>query len=595
MVHTCVTTLSALPFFILALPLASNKIYKTMNHTKAVKMALLASMVPFILTMKHLVTSISMTANLVHIHSTDVTLTVTMGRYSTMFMPTALLVTWSIMEFSPWYVKTTKLTTNFTKFLMIFLISMLILATAGTLLQLLIGWEGVGIMSFLLINWWFSRSNANSSSLQAIIYNRIGDIGLILAMVTLIMDLSSWDNDHIMLVNTKNILLSIGLIMAASGKSAQFLMHLWLPAAMEGPTPVSALLHSSTMVVAGVYLLAQYHPMLNSTLISTACLCLGTTTSIYAASSATTQNDIKKIIAFSTSSQLGLMMTSIGINCPNLAMLHMISHATFKATLFLAAGSAIHNLQNEQDIRKMGATKITLPITSSTLTTNGLALSGLPFLSGFFSKDPILETMFSSHLNAWALLATLVSTTMTASYTLRMIILSLTKTPNNKPMMMFSESENPQTHPLIRLTLATITVGPTLLTTMLNTAQPMTLTTLEKLTPTFALMLGSYMTLEFIYSDTTINKPNTITKLLNNLAFFKTLHRNLPNISLKSGSLLSHQLTDLLWLEKSGPHTISTTNTLQSKTASLQKGLLKNYLMSILTTVAIMAAILYCY
>lgn len=163
---------------------------------------------------------------------------------------------------------------------------------------------------------------------------------------------------------------------------------------------MSALLHSSTIVVAGVYLLAQYHPILNPTITTTICLCLGITTSIYAASSALVQNDMKKIIAFSTSSQLGLIMTAIGINCPNLAIFHILSHATFKATLFLAAGSTIHNTQNEQDIRKMGAIKTTLPISSTALTTNGLALSGLPFLSGFYSKDTILETLFSSHLNA---------------------------------------------------------------------------------------------------------------------------------------------------------------------------------------------------
>nr|QXU57597.1 NADH dehydrogenase subunit 5 [Calotes emma] len=580
-------TASTLPFLILASPLTSKKFFKNLNLASAVKVSFLTSTIPLALTLKHSINSLSTNISLMLTNSMGITLITTMGQYSILFVPTALLVTWSIMEFSPWYIKKTKLTMNFTKFLMIFLIAMLVLATAGSLLQLLVGWEGVGIMSFLLINWWFSRSNANSSSLQAIIYNRIGDIGLLLVMAALAMDLTSWDNEQILPSNMKTSLLTTGLILAATGKSAQFFMHLWLPAAMEGPTPVSALLHSSTMVVAGIYLLAQYHPMLSPPLMTTVCLCLGTTTSIYAALSAFTQNDIKKIIAFSTSSQLGLMMTAMGMNCPNLAILHMISHATFKATLFLAAGSAIHNLQNEQDIRKMGATKTTLPITSSVLTTNGLALSGLPFLSGFFSKDKILETLASSHLNAWTFTATLVSTMMTSSYTMRMVIFSATNTPNHKPMTMFLESKNKQIPPLMRLTLSTIVVGPTLIATMLNTAQPTTLTTLEKLSPVLAFALGNYMTLELAKANTTTNKDHTITKLTNNLAFFKLTHRNLPNISLNLSYFTPHQLTDLMWLEKSGPILIIMVNTLQSKAVSLQKGFMKNYMMAILLTTTI--------
>nr|YP_001382243.1 NADH dehydrogenase subunit 5 [Calotes versicolor]BAF69014.1 NADH dehydrogenase subunit 5 [Calotes versicolor] len=592
MTHVAMITTSTLPLIILTMPLFSKKINKNLSLTNTIKITFFTSIFPMLITMKHSINSLSTSITLTDTRLMNAALTTTINKYSAMFMPTALLITWSIMEFSPWYVQKTKLTKNFTKLLTTFLISMLILATAGSLLQLLIGWEGVGIMSFLLINWWFSRSNANSSALQAIIYNRIGDIGLILIMVALATDLSSWDNEQTMTTNTKTTLLSTGFILAATGKSAQFFMHLWLPAAMEGPTPVSALLHSSTMVVAGVYLLAQYHPMLNPTMTTTICLCLGMTTSIYAASSALVQNDMKKIIAFSTSSQLGLMMTAIGMNCPNLAILHMLSHATFKATLFLAAGSTIHNAQNEQDIRKMGAMKITLPISSTALTTNGLALSGLPFLSGFYSKDTILETLFSSHLNAWALLATLISTTMTSSYTMRMIIITTTKTPNHKPMTMFSESETQQTAPLIRLTLTTIIVGPALLTTLLDSPHPPTLTTLEKIAPTMALMLGAYLVTELTDYFPSTTKTQTLTKLLNNLAFFKTLHRNLPNRALNTGYLVSHQLTDLLWLEKSGPNTIINSNVLQSKITSSQKGLLKNYLMTLLITLAIATTIL---
>nr|YP_010155416.1 NADH dehydrogenase subunit 5 [Phrynocephalus maculatus]QQX44909.1 NADH dehydrogenase subunit 5 [Phrynocephalus maculatus] len=581
MLELMVISLMLTSMLMLTPPLFSKK--HEMNITKSIKLSFLISLLPTGLMLKHQTQNININLHLIKTEMTDMTMTLMINKYSTLFLPTALLVTWSIMEFSTWYM-TKEPAKKFQKHLLIFLISMLMLTTAGNFMQLLIGWEGVGILSFMLINWWSTRINANSAALQAIIYNRIGDIGLTLVMVILLSTLGTWDIMSALTLSTKNTLTTMGLIMAAIGKSAQFFMHMWLPTAMEGPTPVSSLLHSSTMVVAGIYMLAQMHPIMNTKCLTTICLCLGTLTSIYSALCAIAQNDIKKIIAFSTSSQLGLMMTAIGINNPDMAMFHMITHATFKSTLFLCAGSIIHNMHNEQDIRKMACTKNTLPTTTTVMIINGITLAGMPFLSGFYSKDMIIETMMNTNINAWALTATLLSTTMTSIYTARTIFYTTKNFFCHKPITMQQESNLQQVLPLIRLTTITMMAGTMLAPTMLNTLTP--LTTYTKMTPLMTIIVGTYMTTEIM---TKLQNTTTCWKFISHLGFFKLPHRILPLKTLKFSQKNSTQLTDLLWLENIGPMTIDLLNTTASNIISTQKGQIKKYLtiMLITTTIAL--------
>nr|YP_001661339.1 NADH dehydrogenase subunit 5 [Hylomys suillus]CAP18915.1 NADH dehydrogenase subunit 5 [Hylomys suillus] len=537
--------------------------------------------------------------NWMTIHNICFSINLKLDYFSIFFIPVALYVTWSILEFSMWYMHSDPNVNKFFKFLLLFLITMIILVTANNLFQLFIGWEGVGIMSFLLIGWWYGRTDANTAALQAILYNRIGDIGFILTMAWFVINLNTWELSQIFLLTTNHITPLFGLLLAASAKSAQFGLHPWLPSAMEGPTPVSALLHSSTMVVAGVFLLVRFHSIIqDNKAIQSMILCIGALTTLYAALCALTQNDIKKIVAFSTSSQLGLMMVTIGINQPHLAFLHICTHAFFKAMLFMCSGSIIHNLNDEQDIRKMGGLFKLLPFTSSSLIIGSLALTGTPFLTGFFSKDLIIESLNTSLTNAWALMTTLIATSLTAVYSTRMIFFSLLGHPRFHTFNLINENNPSLINPIKRLLLGSIFAGFILSNCIPPSSIPqMTMPTLLKLCALIITIIGFTLALELSMYTHKFKTPSPSTSMLfsNQLGYFSTvLHRFPVFLNLSLCQKLMTTRTDLTLLEMTMPKLISNTQVKMALMITNQKGMIKLYFMSFLLSLSL-AFITYLY
>jgi len=339
---------------------------------------------------------------------------------------------------------------RFFSYLSLFSFAMLMLVTADNLVQLFFGWEGVGLMSYLLIGFWYHKPEANAAAIKAFVVNRVGDFGFYLGIFAVFMMVGAVDFETVFhqaasLVG-KTIpffgyspdaltLICLLLFMGAMGKSAQFLLHTWLPDAMEGPTPVSALIHAATMVTAGVFMVARLSPLFElAPHAQTFVTFIGATTAVFTATIALVQNDIKRVVAYSTCSQLGYMFVAMGVGAYSVGMFHLFTHAFFKALLFLGAGSVITAMHHEQDMRHMGGLKDRLPYTYIVMIIGTLALTGFPLTAGYFSKDAIIEAAFvgTNPMALYGFICTVSAALLTAFYSWRLIFKTFHGEPHDR-------------------------------------------------------------------------------------------------------------------------------------------------------------------
>ncbi|MFQ6021298.1 MAG: NADH-quinone oxidoreductase subunit L [Acidiferrobacterales bacterium] len=369
---------------------------------------------------------------------------------------------------------------RFFSYTALFTFFMLMLVMSNNFLQLFFGWEGVGLVSYLLIGFWFERDSATHAQLKAFLVNRAGDFGFLLGIAVIYLHFGSLDYAAVFAItpqvagNTVEVipgvewnlitLICLLLFMGAMGKSAQMPLHVWLPDSMEGPTPISALIHAATMVTAGVFMVARMSPLFefSETALSVV-LVIGTVTALFLGLVAIVQNDIKRVVAYSTISQLGYMMVGNAVSAYAAGIFHLVTHAFFKALLFLAAGSVIIALHHEQDMRKMGGLRKYMPVTYWTMVIGALALIGFPGMAGFFSKDSIIEAVHHSELpgSTFAHIAVMSGVFVTAFYTFRMLFMTFHGKPRMDDHTLHHVRESPfvVTFPLVMLAIPSAVAG----------------------------------------------------------------------------------------------------------------------------------------
>lgn len=505
----------------------------------------------------------------IEIKSSSIYLSINLDHITCSMLILVYLVSFFVHIFSFSYMGDDPHFQRFIGYLSLFTFFMIILIISNNLLQLFIGWEGVGLCSYLLINFWFTRIEANKASIKAMVINKIGDLGLLLGILLIWHLIGSIDYKSIFCSlnnffqsNINSEIIGILLLIGVIGKSAQIGLHTWLPDAMEGPTPVSALIHAATMVTAGVFLVVRISPLFDILpLTSLIITILGSLTCVISALIALPQKDLKKVIAYSTCSQLGYMVLICGFSCYDVSLFHLINHGFFKALLFLSAGSIIHINYDEQDLRKLGGIKFISPISYICFLIGSLSLMGLPFLTGFFSKDLIIELIYSNHTLAFAFWLSLFVVFLTSFYSFKLLFSSfliINQSPSSITQK-HHESDKFITLPLIMLSVLSIVIGFFIQPIILIENYNFSITSSVKFTPLLLTLLAiiTYSTFQYNWSFWSRYKIkriiiNIYTLLLDAIFFNLIINTKFYKLLLKSGFQTYINLDNQI-LEKWGP------------------------------------------
>nr|YP_010536710.1 NADH dehydrogenase subunit 5 [Trochus sacellum]UYC29882.1 NADH dehydrogenase subunit 5 [Trochus sacellum] len=483
--------------------------------------------------------------------STNMCLSIILDPVGVSFSGVVCFISGCVMMFSSSYMAGDIFLSRFTSLVMMFVLSMNLLVFIPNLVALLIGWDGLGIVSFALVVYYQNVKSLSAGMLTALA-NRVGDVMLLISIGFCVIQghwniLFMWDNDF-------SPILVFCVVVAGMTKSAQIPFSSWLPAAMAAPTPVSALVHSSTLVTAGVFLLIRFFPFLNMfSSFKIGLLFVSVLTLLMAGIGANYEYDLKKVIALSTLSQLGVMMMSLGLGMPYLALFHLYTHALFKAMLFLCAGAIIHNNSNSQDLRQLGNLWCQMPLTVSCLNVANLALCGSPFMSGFYSKDLILETSLYSPCNFLMLILIFLATGMTAAYSIRLSIYALWGQSNHLPFHSNFDEDVKVTWPVMMLSVITIFVGSVLQSIVLEFESVMVLPVFYKLLTLFVTLVGGWLAVVVWQSPTLVGQGSGLAASFYSMMWFLAPLSTQPMISfpLKLGNNFFKSL-DQGWLEVFG-------------------------------------------
>nr|YP_009531187.1 NADH dehydrogenase subunit 5 [Ornebius fuscicerci]AXY63944.1 NADH dehydrogenase subunit 5 [Ornebius fuscicerci] len=510
---------------------------------------------------------------------------------SLLFMGFVLMISSLVINYSEEYMMGDKTLNRFIILVMLFVGSMMMLIISPNLISILLGWDGLGLVSYCLVIYYQNTKSYNAGMLTALT-NRIGDVMLLMA-IAWFLNYGSWNYlNYINMINMQEMqVVGMLIMLAALTKSAQIPFSSWLPAAMAAPTPVSALVHSSTLVTAGVYLLIRFDKLIMLSYLSEILLIIGCLTMFMAGVGANFEFDLKKIIALSTLSQLGLMMSSIGLGYSELAYFHMMTHALFKALLFMCAGSIIHGVDDNQDIRGLGMLWMLMPLTSVCFNVSNLALCGMPFLSGFYSKDLILEVMSMSNFNIFIYVMFYISTGLTVSYSFRLLYYSMTGIWMGKSFMVM-EDVNGMTNSMIMLMFMAVMGGSMLSWMILIVPYMVSMTFIMKSMVLIVIIMGSWMGYVLFSGMNlmkSIMKSNFFLEFIGTMWFLPYLSTFMMNIyPLKWGFIIFKNF-DLGWMEEYGGYGMKSFVKISSlKNQIYQNNDLKVYIMSFVGWMVIM-------